>query len=68
MCHPVSRLLPFRLRNSHKAEDDGSSEAHEQEEGQGAQNGRDDNHASTPSAGPRVNGRVGNGCRGPQPT
>lgn len=48
--------FPPSCQNSHKAEDDGSGETHKQEEGQGAQDGRDDNHASAPPAGPRVDG------------
>lgn len=39
---------------SHETEDGGASEAQEQEEGQGAQDGRDDDHAAAPPARPRV--------------
>lgn len=39
---------------SQKAEDNGTSKGNEQEEGQGAQDGRDDDHAPAPPARPRV--------------
>lgn len=41
-------------RYSQKAEDDDTGKGDEQEEGQGAQDGRDDDHASASPAGPRV--------------
>lgn len=46
---------------SQKAEDNGARKGDEQEEGQGAQDGRDNDHAPTPPAWPRVDRRVRGG-------
>ena len=62
-CVPKRRTPhPPAGRYSHEAEDDGASKADEQEEGQGAQDGRDDDHTPAPPAGPRVYRRVQGDC------
>lgn len=46
---------------SQKAEDNGARKGDEQEEGQGAQDGRDNDHTPAPPARPRVDRRVRGG-------
>lgn len=52
------QVPPSSWLYSHEAEDNGTDKAQEQEEGQGAQDGGDNDHAATSPARPRVDYRV----------
>lgn len=58
VCPVHPRVLPSGWWYSHEAEDDGASKGYQQDEGQGAQDGRDDDHATAAPAWPRVNRQV----------
>lgn len=60
-CPQCPQSGPPAGRYSQKAEDNGSGKGDQQEKGQGAQDGRDDDHAPAPPAWPRVNRRIRGG-------